>query len=163
ARGLSSSIFVTLSTGIGGGLFLGDRLIRGAHGQAGEIGHMTILPGGPMGGDGHTGSLEAIAAGRSIARDASYAFGYELTTEGLFERAMTGDRRARGSVDNAARVTGIGLAKLPKIFDPEAFVFGGGVSRVGPFYLDRVESACTEYLVGYHLPRFVPAKLGQDA
>ncbi|HET8985194.1 MAG TPA: ROK family protein, partial [Trueperaceae bacterium] len=163
ARGLSSSIFVTISTGIGGGLFLGDRLIRGAHGQAGEIGHMTVLPGGPMGGDGHTGSLEAIAAGRSIARDASYAFGYDMDTEELFELAMQGDRKAIGIVDNAALFTGIGLANLTKIFDPEAFVVGGGVSAVGPFYLDRVQAVCQRYLVGYHVPRFVLAKLGNDA
>lgn len=163
ARGLSSSIFVTISTGIGGGLFLGDRLIRGAHGQAGEIGHMTILPGGPMGGDGHTGSLEAIAAGRSIARDASYAFGHEMDTEELFDLAIRGDRKALGIVDNAALFTGIGLANLTKIFDPEAFVVGGGVSRVGPFYLDRIQAVCARYLVGYHSPRFVLAKLGHDA
>jgi len=163
ARGLSSSVFVTISTGIGGGLFLGDRLIRGAHGQAGEIGHMTVLPGGPMGGDGHTGSLEAIAAGRSIARDASYAFGYEMETQELFELAIGGDRKALGIVDNAAQFTGIGLANLTKIFDPEAFVIGGGLSRVGAFYLDRIEAVCARYLVGYHSPRFVPAKLGYDA
>jgi glucokinase len=163
ARGLSSSIFVTISTGIGGGLFLGDKLIRGAHGQAGEIGHMTVLPGGPMGGDGHTGSLEAIAAGRSIARDASYAFGYDMDTEELFELAIKGDRKAIGIVDNAALFTGIGLANLTKIFDPEAFVVGGGVSAVGPFYLDRVQAVCARYLVGYHAPRFVLAKLGNDA
>lgn len=163
ARGLSSSIFVTISTGIGGGLFLGDRLIRGAHGQAGEIGHMTVLPGGPMGGDGHTGSLEAIAAGRSIARDASYAFGRDMGTREVFELAIAGDRKALGIVDNAATFTGIGLANLTKVFDPEAFVIGGGVSRVGPFYLDKVKAAYLRYLDGYHPPSFVLAKLGHDA
>ncbi|UCH26130.1 MAG: ROK family protein [Trueperaceae bacterium] len=81
ARDLESSLFITISTGIGGGLFLGDRVIRGAAGIAGEIGHMTVLPGGPMGGDGHMGSLESIASGRAIARDASYSYGIELTTE----------------------------------------------------------------------------------
>lgn len=163
AKGLDSSVFVTLSTGIGGGLFLGDRLIRGAHGQAGEIGHMTILPGGPMGGDGHTGSLEAIAAGRSIARDASYVFGRDMTTPELFDLARGGDRKALGILDNAATFTGIGLANLVKVFDPQAFVVGGGLSSVGAFYLDRVEAACRRYLVGYRVPRFLLAALGQDA
>jgi len=163
AKGLGSSIYVTLSTGIGSGLIVGDTLIRGAHGQAGEIGHMTVLPGGPMGGDGHTGSLEAIAAGRSMARDASYVFGYDMETEDLFELARSGDRKALGIVDNAALFTGIGLANLVKILDPEAFVIGGGVARVGPFYLDRIEAACARYLVGYRMPRLLPAKLGYDA
>jgi len=56
ARELHSSVYVTLSTGIGGGLFLGREVIRGAHGVAGEIGHMTLMLGGPMGGDGHAGT-----------------------------------------------------------------------------------------------------------
>ncbi|HEX7000580.1 MAG TPA: ROK family protein [Trueperaceae bacterium] len=163
ARGLDSSIYVTLSTGIGGGLFFGDRLIRGAHGIAGEIGHMTILPGGPMGGDGHTGSLEAIAAGRSIARDASYAYGTEMTTEELFARAMAGERKALGIVDNAARFTGIGLANLVKMFDPEAFVLGGGLTNVGSFYLERVTATTKAYLEGYCEPDIRLAVLGGDA
>lgn len=163
ARDLDSSIYVTLSTGIGGGLFVGDRLIRGAHGLAGEIGHMTVMPGGPMGGDGHTGSLEAIAAGRSIARDASYAYGTPMTTEELFERARSGERKALGIVDNAALFTGIGLANLVKIFDPEAFVLGGGLTNVGDFYLGRVESVARAYLEGYCEPVFRMAVLGGDA
>jgi len=163
ARELDSSVYVTLSTGIGGGLFLGDRLIRGAHGLAGEIGHMTVLPGGPLGGDGHSGSLEAIAAGRSMARDASYVFSRPTSTLELFERARAGDRKALGIVDNAAKFTGIGIANLVKIFDPEAFVLGGGLCRAGDFYLDRVRAAAAEYLVGYTSPRMLLAELGHDA
>ena len=163
ARELDSSVYVTLSTGIGGGLFLGDRLIRGAHGLAGEIGHMTVLPGGPLGGDGHSGSLEAIAAGRSMARDASYVFSRPTSTLELFEQARAGDRKALGIVDNAAKFTGIGIANLVKIFDPEAFVLGGGLCRAGDFYLDRVRAAAAEYLVGYTSPRMLLAELGHDA
>lgn len=163
ARDLDSSVYLTLSTGIGGGLFLGDRLIRGAHGLAGEIGHMTLLPGGPMGGDGHTGSLEAIAAGRSIARDASYTFSRPLTTEALFELAREGERAALGIIDNAAKFTGIGIANLVKMFDPEAFVLGGGLCRAGDFYLDRVRAAAESYLIGYTSLRLLPAELGHDA
>jgi len=163
ARDLDSSVYVTLSTGIGGGLFVGDRLIRGAHGLAGEIGHMTLLPGGPMGGDGHTGSLEAIAAGRAIARDASYAYGAAMTTPELFERARAGERMALGIVENAATFTGIGLANLQKVFDPEAFVLGGGLTRAGAFYLDRVIAVARRYLEGFCEPKFRMAVLGGDA
>jgi len=163
ARGLHSSVYITLSTGIGGGLFLGDQLIRGAHGQAGEIGHMTLLPGGPMGGDGHEGSLEAIAAGRSIARDGSYAHNLPTTTEDVFERARQGERIALGIVDNAARFTGIGMANLVKIFDPEAFVLGGGLCRAGEFYLGRVRAAMEERLTGYGAPQVLLAELGYEA
>src|SRR5690606_18210471 len=146
ARELHSSVYVTLSTGVGGGPFLGREVIRGAHGGAGEIGHMTMMLGGPMGGDGHLGSLEALAAGRSMARDASYAYGAPMGTHELFERARAGEELALGIVDNAARFTGVGLANLAKVIDPEAFVLGGGLSQVGSFYLDRVRKVYESYL-----------------
>ncbi len=163
ARDLDSSVYVTLSTGIGGGLFLGDRVIRGAHGVAGEIGHTTVLPGGPVGGDGHDGSLEGIAAGRSIARDGSYVFGRTTTTEEVFDLAQDGNAKALRIIDNAARFTGIGLANLVKVFDPGAFVIGGGLSSVGSFYLDRVGAAARAYLTGWPEPAFRRAELGADA
>ncbi len=163
ARDLESSLYITISTGIGGGLFIGDRVIRGAHGLAGEIGHVTVLPGGPIGGDGHLGSLEAIAAGRSIARDASYAYGHEMDTREVFERAQQGERKALTIVDNAARFTGIGIANLQKIFDPEGFVVGGGMSQVGAFYLRRIRAAAAEFLVGYPEALIREAELGTDA
>jgi glucokinase len=163
ARDLDSSVYVTISTGIGGGLFVGDRVVRGAHGVAGEIGHMTLLPGGPVGGDGHDGSLEAIAAGRSIARDGSYAHGRALSTEEVFALARGGDRKALRIVDNAARFTGIGLANLVKIFDPAGFVVGGGMSQVGAFYLDRIVAAFEDRLEGWPRPPLLPAEMGTDA
>ena len=163
ARDLATSVYVTLSTGIGGGIFVGDRVLRGAHGLAGEIGHMTLLPGGPVGGDGHTGSWEAIAAGRSMARDASYVFSRAVSTAELFELARTGDRKALAIVENAARFTGLGLANIVKVVDPHGFVFGGGVSGVGPFYLDRVRDALVTASDGYPLPALRVAELGDEA
>jgi glucokinase len=163
ARSLEASVFVTISTGIGGGLFVGDRVVRGANGFAGEIGHMTLLPGGPVGGDGVDGSLEAIAAGRSIARDGSYVYGRAMDTAEVFDRARSGEAKALRIVDNAARFTGIGLANLVKIFDPDGFVIGGGMSQVGRFYLSRIEASMTSYLEGWPVPPLLPAELGTDA
>jgi glucokinase len=163
ARDLETSIYLTISTGIGGGLFIGDRLIRGAHGLAGEIGHMIVLPGGPIDGDGHHGTLESIAAGRAIAREGSYAHGRLMTTEEVFDLARSGERKAMAIVDNAARFTGIGIANLVKVFDPAGFVIGGGMSQVGSFYLDRIRAAAEQYLVGYPVPELRPALLGTAA
>lgn len=163
ARDLESSVYVTISTGIGGGLFIGDSVIRGANGVAGEIGHMTMLPGGPVGGDGHSGSLEAIAAGRSIARDGSYVYGIEMNTEEVFRRARDHERKALAVIDNAALFTGIGLANLVKVFDPEGFVIGGGMSQVGDFYIDRIRESAKKYLEGYPVPEIRVAELGTDA
>lgn len=163
ARDLSSSIYMTISTGIGGGLFLGDQLIRGASGLAGEIGHMILLPGGPIDGDGHHGTLEAIASGRAIARDGSYVYGVEMTTEEVFARARAGEPKALSIIDNAANFTGIGMANLVKVFNPEGFVVGGGMSQVGNFYLSRIERALNKHLEGYPVPRLVTARLGSMA
>jgi len=163
ARELESSLYLTISTGIGGGLFIGDRVIRGAHGVAGEVGHITVLPGGPIGGDGILGSLEAIAAGRSIARDASYGYGHAMETREVFERAEAGEAKALAIVDNAARFTGIGIANLQKIFDPEGFVIGGGMTAAGEFYLSKVRAAAAEYLKGYPDADIRVARLGTDA
>ena len=163
AKDLDSSIFVTISTGIGGGIFIGDQVLHGAHGVAGEIGHMTLVNSGPIGGDGHYGSLEALAAGRSIARDASYAYGRDLRTEEVFALAQEGDFRALRIIDNAAKHTGIGLANLLKIFDPDAFVLGGGMCQVGAFYLDKIQAAADEFSQGYPPVVIRLAELGTDA
>jgi glucokinase len=163
ARDLATSVYVTLSTGIGGGMFVGEEVLRGAHGLAGEIGHMVILPGGPTGGDGHPGTWEALSAGRAIARDASYVFSRPVTTEEAFALARAGDRKALSIVDGAARFTGLALANLVKVVDPAGFVLGGGMVAVGPFYLDRIRAALDAALEGY--PRAVVrvAELGGDA
>ncbi len=163
ARGLPSSVFVTISTGIGGGLFLGDQVIRGAHGLGGEIGHMTLLPGGPVGGDGHLGTLESIAAGRSMERDAGYGFGSPIGNRALFDRARAGDHMALRIIDNAAEFTGIGLANIAKIFDPAAFVLGGGLTNAGDFYLDRIRQAFERHMINYPLTMIRLAQLGGDA
>ena len=163
ARDLATSVYVTLSTGIGGGVFVGEEVLRGAHGLAGEIGHMVLLPGGPTGGDGHPGTWEALAAGRAIARDASYVFSRPVSTEEAFALAREGDRRALAIVDQAARFTGLGLANLVKVVDPAGFVLGGGLIRVGAFYLDRVRAALDEALVGYPPAVMRIAELGGDA
>src|SRR5699024_8216966 len=114
-------------------LFIGDKIVHGAQGIAGEVGHITVLPGGPVGGDGHLGTLEAVAAGRSIARDASYGYGTEMKAPEVFERAKKGERVAESIIDNAARFTAIGMANIVKIFNPAAFVLGGGLTGAGEF------------------------------
>jgi glucokinase len=163
ARDLASSVYVTLSTGIGGGIFVGEEVLHGAHGLAGEIGHMVLLPGGPTGGDGHAGTWEALAAGRSIARDASYVVSRPVGTEEAFALARAGDRRVLSVVDQAARFTGLGLANLVKVVDPEGFVLGGGMIAVGDFYLGRVRAAFETALAGYERPELRLAELGGDA
>jgi glucokinase len=163
ARDLATSVYVTLSTGIGGGVFVGEEVLRGANGLAGEIGHMVLLPGGPTGGDGHPGTWEALAAGRAIARDASYVFSRPVSTEEAFALARGGDRRALSIIDQACRFTGLALANLVKVVDPAGFVLGGGMIAVGSFYLDRVRASLEGAVQGYPMPIVRVAELGGDA
>nr|AWJ66297.1 glucokinase [uncultured bacterium] len=163
ATDLETSIFITISTGIGGGLFIGDQVIHGAHSIAGEIGHMIVQLHGPLDGDGHYGTLESIAAGRAIARDASYSYGQAMDTREVFSRAQDGERKALKIIDNAALFTGIGIANLHKIFNPEGFVIGGGMSQVGRFYLDKIQAAVELYCEGYPPVILREAKLGTEA
>jgi glucokinase len=161
--GAESSVFITVSTGVGGGIVLNDRIWRGANGIAGELGHASSLPGGVIAGSGFDGVLEAMASGTAIARDASYAYSRPVTTAEAFALAQAGDRKAVKIIDQAARYLGIAIADIQKILDPELFVIGGGVSDVGDFYLDKVRAAAAEYGLGFAIPDIRKAQLGHEA
>ena len=163
ARDFDDSVYITISTGIGGGLFVGDTVIHGESGVAGEVGHTTLLPGGPLCGCGHNGCWEALASGRAIARDATFSYGEPLTTRDVFERAQQGESKAVAVIDKAAYFTGIGLANLLKIFNPDGFVIGGGMSQVGAFYLDKIQAAADEFARGFAPVNIRVAELGTDA
>ena len=163
ARDFDDSVYVTISTGIGGGLFVGDTVLHGASGVAGEVGHTTLLPGGPLCGCGHSGCWEALASGRAIARDGSFSYGQALTTRDVFERAQRGEVKALSVIDKAAYFTGIGLANLLKIFNPDGFVIGGGMSQVGAFYLDKIQAAADDFARGFAPVKIRVAELGTDA
>lgn len=163
ARDLDSSVFITISTGIGGGVFFGNQVLHGANGIAGEIGHMTLQADGPVCGCGHYGCWEAIAGGRAIAREGSYVYGQAMRTEEVFARAQNGERKALKIVDNAALYTGIGIANLQKVVDPDGFVIGGGMIGAGAFYLDRIKAAVETFMVSYPPVNVRLAQLGTDA
>jgi len=164
ARGAGSSLYVTVSTGIGGGLIVGGRVWRGALGQAGELGHLTVLPGGPLCGCGNRGCLEAVASGRALAREASYAYARELDTPALFELWRGGDEKAAELVFGAAGYLGQALADAQKLFDPEVIVIGGGVGvGGGEEYLELVRRAYRRHLRVWRPAPLRPARLLERA
>src|SRR5216683_5847123 len=122
-RGTRNMVYITWSTGVGGGLIFDGKLHRGAHGTAGEVGHMIIDPNGPLDNCGQRGCLEAFVGGRALERE----FGRPAVE--LFAGAARGERNARMIVEKAARYMGTALISLTNIIDPEMFVVGGGVSR----------------------------------
>ncbi|MCL6527805.1 MAG: ROK family protein [Thermaceae bacterium] len=164
AKEASSSLFVTVSTGVGGGFVLDNRVLHGAHGQGAEVGHITVLPGGPLCGCGLDGCLEALATGPAMERMALAVYKTEVTTRELFARFEAKDPRAARIVLQAAHYAGIGLASLVKAFDPEVIVLGGGVAlNAGPAYLEEVQRSYQRYMEGWIAPPIYMAKLGSEA
>lgn len=162
-RGASSSYFITISTGIGGGIIINNRIWRGANGIAGEIGHIIALPGGVIAGSGVAGALEAVASGTAIARDASYAFARPMETREVFALAEAGDWKALKIIDQAAHYIGCAIADLQKNLDPEVFVLGGGVSEVGEFFISKIRTVAEAEAKGFAVPIIRKAVLGSDA
>ena len=157
AFGLAEVVYVTASTGVGGGLILSGRLYRGADGAAGEVGHMVIMPGGPLCGCGKHGCLEAVASGTAFMKK----YGYGAEEAGALARA--GDEKAKTQIAELAGMLGMGLANLANIFNPQAIVVGGGLSNLGPLLFVPLRKAVREYgfsIAGQKV-KILRAKLGK--
>jgi glucokinase len=158
-RGTRNMIYITWSTGVGGGLIIDGKLHRGAHGTAGEVGHMIIDPGGPLDTCGQRGCLEAFIGGANLARETG------KTARELFEAAAAGNKHALMVVQRAARYMGMALISLTNIIDPEMFVIGGGISRswalVEPTIVATLHAS--PFIKPARRPRVRRARLGDRA
>jgi len=173
-------VFFALGTGIGGGIVIDGKLRLGPMGAAGEIGHQTILPGGPLCGCGNRGCLETLASGPAIT-----AAGVRLMKSGMAPRlheitggdasrvnpetvaaaAEQGDEKDRDEILQAAEFLGIGVANMVTTLHPDLVVLGGGVAQMGKILFDTVRSAMLKR-VGMFPPDEVqikPSKLGDKA
>ncbi|MGO0123167.1 ROK family protein [Desulfothermobacter acidiphilus] len=152
-QGVRHLIYLTVSTGIGGGLVLEGKIYRGASYLAGEIGHITLWPEGPRCHCGNYGCLEALASGTALAREArelvskgkgkgilSQAGGdvAAITARTVGMAAAAGDPEAFALFQEAGRWLGIGLATLLNLLNPGVIVFGGGMMASSPFFWDRM-------------------------
>lgn len=143
-------VYVTISTGIGGGFVFDGKIFHGASGAAGEIGHITVEPSGPTCFCGNRGCLEIVASGTAIGRIATEAVKAgrsetmqrladdpeEIDSEDVARAAAEGDPVANEILDEAARYIGIGFGSLINLVNPQAIVVGGGVSKLGARILD---------------------------
>ena len=174
---------VTLGTGIGGALVIDGRLFRGAHGMAGEFGHMQVVPGGHRCECGNRGCWEQYASGNALVRDAReliladspVAHGLRdrvggdasaLTGRLITEAARAGDPLAAELSHEIGGWLGVGLAGLAAAFDPSCIIIGGGVSEAGDLLMDPTRTAFSRALAGHGFrvePVVVPAALGADA
>lgn len=154
-RGVEDLIYITVSTGIGGGVIIGGKLLTGVSGVAGEVGHQTIDIDGPRCACGNVGCLEVLAAGPAIARDASRGLerGEDggqsslravlakgpITAEHVVEAARAGDAYAGRVFRSAAEKIGVGVVNLLHLFNPRLVVIGGGVANAGPLLFGPIE------------------------
>jgi glucokinase len=164
-QGHSDVICITLGTGLGGGIIIGNKLRRGRFGVAAEFGHIRVVPDGLLCGCGSQGCWEQYASGRALVRYAQQranatpenaevllALG-DGTVEGIEGRhvsaaARQGDPVAVDSFRELARWAGAGLADLASLFDPSAFIVGGGVSDEGELVLDPIRKSFRRWLIG---------------
>jgi len=160
-RGVHDLVMVTLGTGIGGGIILDDRLVRGAHGAAGEFGHMVVDIDGPDCPCGARGCWERFASGRAIERMANEAQAQghlldfplregasELSGEDVTMAARAGSKEARAILDEVAWWLARGIANLVGILDPALVVLGGGLSDVAASMLDTLRAELPGLLEG---------------
>lgn len=159
-RGAEEMVCLTLGTGVGGGLILHGALYRGHGGSAGEVGHMSINPGGPRCGCGARGCLEAHIGTEAIRR-----MGEVASPKQLSERAKTGDQTARRVWKDFGLLLGIGVANLINILNPDRVVIGGGVSNAWPYFSASLQQTVREQAMAAALQgvRIVRAKLGNQA
>jgi len=154
-----SLVFFSVGTGIGGGVVLDGKLRLGPLGAAGELGHMTILPDGPLCGCGNRGCLESVASGPAITAE-----GVRLLRSGLApklhdlvggrseyvtpkemkEAAETGDHSVEVALKRAANYLGIAVSNVIVTLHPELIVLGGGVSALGSILVDTVKATVRE-------------------
>lgn len=170
-------IYLTISTGVGGGVICDGHLLLGARGIAAELGHITVDPGGPLCGCGQRGHLEAVASGPAIARRAQTLLNEgaksslsdhqgEIKATDVGDAAQDGDPIARQVFDEAADYLGHAMADFAHFFNPDLFILGGGVSQVGPILLDPTRAALERYIMDSHYLeglRIEQAALGDDA
>ncbi len=179
-RGARNFIYLTISTGIGGGIIINGELYSGAIGTAGEVGHMTIDDNGPRCNCGNTGCWETLASGSALAKEARYRIEKgaktsildyaggdtkKVTAQVIQTAAEHGDTLARELLTQTSYYIGVGLANLINLFNPELIVIGGGLSNIGDMLLGPAFKVAGEraYKEAYQAVRFALAELGRNS
>ncbi len=180
AKGVAHFVYVTISTGIGGGIVIDGKIYSGFKGMAGEIGHMTISDEGPPCHCGNQGCWEALASGTALAKEAkkrieleadtkilSFADGKieNITAQIVHSAAEQGDSLANQLILRTAYYFGVGLANLVNIFNPEMIVIGGGLSHMGDRLLKPAHEVVEKraFQRAHRTVRFVRAALGRNS
>ncbi|RIW34254.1 ROK family protein [Bacillus salacetis] len=164
-KGSSSVFYITISTGIGGGLVIHDQIFNGAQGYAGEVGNMIIQPGGYRHANLNRGSWEGHASGTAIGRIGRERLGITGGAEEVFRLAENGNAEAQAIIEETVDYLAAGIANIAHTINPEVFVLGGGVMKSEKLVLHLLREKVKEYLYP-ELARTIdirPALLGGNA
>lgn len=174
-KGCKNMVLVTLGTGVGGGIIVNGKMLTGATGAGGEIGHIHMQDGEPEAcGCGNHGCLEQYASATGIVRLASRKLAAtsedsvlrkeEITAKTVFDAVKAGDKVACEIAEEFGEYLGKGLAAIAGVVNPEAFVIGGGVSKAGEILLEYVSKNYVKHVFhGSQDAAFKLATLGNDA
>ena len=179
-RGARNFIYITVSTGIGGGIIIDGKIYTGFIGTAGELGHMVIDDEGPPCNCGNRGCWETLASGTALAREAKHRIQDGVRTsilefaggdmekvnaEAIHQAAQAGDNLASELIARTAYYLGVGLANIINIFNPELIVIGGGLSNIGDRLLKPAfeEAGRRAFEKAYQAVRFAGAELGRNS
>lgn len=153
ARGHRDAVYITISTGIGGGLYLDGKIYRGSRGFAGEIGHTKPFGKGRRCGCGGFDCLEAWASGLAISRSAGLIWEENetdkgrITTAWVFDQDRAGNALARSIITHALNDIGTGLANLVTLLNPTCLVIGGGVAGNRTWFLEQIRAKINEFAI----------------
>ncbi len=176
-KGCRDLVYITVSTGIGGGVITGGKLLLGTCGFAAEVGHMTIDINGPRCNCGNIGCLETLASGTAIARFAAEGLSRgekssiaelvagdytKITAEIVEKAAKSGDTMAKAIMDMAGTNLGVGVVNLVHIFNPELVVIGGGVSKAGDLIFEPVRRVVAKRVMRDISVRITASALGDN-
>jgi len=175
-RGIANMIYLTISTGVGGGVITDGRLYQGENGNAGEIGHMGVVLGGRTCGCGGQGCLEAYASGTSIAGRVREAIAggrtsmmpelagslEQITAETVLAALRAGDALAREIWEETLDLLGMGVANVISIFNPRRVVLGGGITNFGDLLFPPLRERALRRVMAplAAVVDIVPAELG---
>lgn len=180
-RGCENFICITVGTGIGSGIVINGKVVRGATNAAGELGHIKLqMNGGPICGCGDTGCLEAFASGPAIVamaqdyikggkstkfREMAAVEGGEITPYMVAKAAEEGDPVAKRIFEIVGEYIGIGLTSVINLLNPERVIIGGGVAESGELLLGPIKKTIKEraMVVAGNAVEIVPAQLGNSA
>ncbi len=177
--GYESVLYMTMSTGIGGGIVLNGQIYHGANDSAGEVGHQILLPDGPLCGCGKRGCLEALCSGPAIARRAKAAIEVEshsvilelvdgdidaVRSEHVLDAAKKGDTLALKLVDETAYYMGWGIANVVNILNPDIVLLGTIAIAAGDLLLDPIRKTVSSFAMTRPVEAvtIMPAQLGES-